>query len=287
MNKLMMVICDKEESEPLVLAKAKSIASPLHVDVKVLRFLPPDCSEDTRQSVTQSTDALAHSIFNGLESVSTEVISTDSIAGWIVDHSGAYEDKLVVKTGNRSESLFHTPTDWELIRQLDCPVLINSNRKWKSSHNVLVALDLPSDNAEHQELNASALHWARQWQAIFDCELHALYSIPVSTALLDFDIVQKSEYQRAHEPKAMEKLSALLDEFGMSNVTPHIQVGPPYKTIPHMANELKADLVIVGSGSHKGIKGFLHNHHTAEKVLHHLRTDILTVKPSVVSAQFS
>jgi len=275
----MLVICDKEEGEPLALTKAKRIAAPLNAEVKVLRFLPPDCNDAARQSAQQSIDTLTHTVLDELSNVSTEVISTDHIADWVAEHCAANEDHLVVKTGHRSESLFHTPTDWALIRQLHCPVLINSNRKWKSSHNVLIALDLSSNSTEHQELNARALHWARRWQTLFDCELHAIYSLPISSPLLALDIVEKGEYQRAHEPEAREKLCALLEEYGMTEVKPHVLVGAPHKAIPHMANELKADLVIMGSGSRKGIQGYLHSHHTAEKVLHHLRTDILTVKP--------
>ena len=69
----------------------------------------------------------------------------------------------------------------------------------------------------------------------------------------------------------------------MPDVIPHTLMGAPEKTIPHMANKIKADLVIIGSLGHEGIQRLLH-HNTAEKVLHHLRTDMLVVKPTGASA---
>ncbi len=281
MSKLVMVISDKEGGENLALTKAKSIATQLDADVEVVRFLPPTCSDATRQSAAQSIGELVQSVFKELGHVTSQVVTTDSISDWVVNHCPSSDDNLVVKTGHRSESLFHTPTDWELIRHLHCPLLISSNQKWKSSPNILIALDLSSE-ARHRKLNAQALQWASQWQAISDYQLHAVYSIPIPAPLLALDIVEQREYLRTHEPKAEEKLRALLDEFGMSNVTPHILAGASHKTIPHMANELKADLVIIGSIGRAGIQRFIHSN-TAEKVLHHLRTDILVVKPSGLS----
>lgn len=282
MNKLVMVVSEEMEGESLALKKAKNIAAAFKADVEVVRFLPQTCSDTARQSATQSIGELVHSVFNDLGGVTSQVVPTDSIPEWVADHCASSDDNLVLKTGRRSESLFHTPTDWELIRQLHCPLLISSNQKWRSKPNVLVALDLSSDEAEHRELNALGLHWARHWEAISDCQLHAVYSIPIPAPLLALDIVEQRDYQRTHEPEAKEKLLALLKEFGMTEAIPHILAGAPDKTIPHMANELKADLVIMGSAGREGIQGFLRGN-TAEKVLHHLRTDILVVKPSGVS----
>jgi len=281
MNKLVLVISDEVEGESFALNKAKNIAAPLNADVRAVRFLPQNCSDATKQSAAQSIDELVHTIFSEFRSVTSEVVSTDSIPAWVAEHCNTSGDNLVVKTGHRSESLTHTPTDWELIRQLHCPILISSKQKWKSSSNILIALDLSSDDTEHRKLNTHALYWARQWQSISDSQLHAVYSIPIPAPLLALDIVEQHDYLRTHEPEANEKLCELLTEFNMTNVTPHILAGVPNKTIPHLANKLKADLVILGSIGRAGIQGLIHSN-TAEKVLHHLRTDMLVVKPAGV-----
>jgi len=280
MSKLVMVISDEEEGESLALTKAQSIAAPLNAEVEVVRFLPQSCSDADRQSATQSIGELVHTVFKEMDCVTSQVVTTESIPEWVADHCNDGHDSLVIKTGHRSESLFHTPSDWQLIRQLHSPLLISSNLKWNSLPNVLIALDLSSDDPEHLELNEQALQWAKQWHTISDYTLHAVYSVPIPAPLLALDIVEQREYQRAHEPEAKEKLCVLLNKFNMPDVTPHIVTGAPHKTIPHMANELKADLVIMGSVGREGIQGFLRGN-TAEKILHHLRTDILVVKPSM------
>jgi universal stress protein E len=282
MNKLVLVVGEELDCESLELKKAKHIAASFKAEVEVLRFLPQTCSDTAKQSATQSIGELVHSVFKELTGVTSQIIPSNNISKWVAAHYTSSDDCLVLKTGHRSERLFHTPTDWELIRQLRCPLLISSNRKWKSQPNVLVALDSSSHKAEHRELNNLALRWAQQWQATSGSQLHALYSIPIPAPLLALDLVERRDYQRAHEPEAKEKLLALLEEFGATNMTPHILTGPPSKTIPHMANELKADLVIMGSVGREGIRGALRGN-TAEKVLHHLRTDMLVVKTSAGS----
>jgi len=48
------------------------------------------------------------------------------IANWVEDICEQKHFDLVVKTGHRTESLFHTPTDRQLIRQLSCLLLIGN-----------------------------------------------------------------------------------------------------------------------------------------------------------------
>jgi universal stress protein E len=273
-----IVIINDEGGESLALEKARNVSASLLADVEVVRFIPETSSDTERQSATQSTGELVQSIFEERGGVTSQVVPTDDVPRWMADHCSPGDDNLVVVTGHRDESMFHTPIDWGLIRQLHCPLLIGCEKKWRSKRNLLIALDLSSNAASHREMNMLALRWAKQWEAVNDCRLHAMYSMVVAAPLLALDIVEPVEYQRNHEPKAREKLVALLEESGMSHVIPHVLLGLPEKTIPHMANKIKADLVIIGSLGHEGIRRFLHNN-TAEKVLHHLRTDMLVVKP--------
>jgi universal stress protein E len=282
MTKQVIVIINEEGGEPFALEKARNISASLEADVEVVRFIPENSSDADRQSATQSINELVNAVFEERGGVTSQVVLTDNVPGWMADYCSPGDGKLVMVTGYRSETLFHTPTDWGLMRQLDCPLMIGCDKKWKSKRNVLIALDLSSGAASHREMNVLAMRCARQWQAVNNGQLHAMYSISIPAPLLALDIVEPHEYLRTHEPKTREKLLELLEEFGMSDVIPHIVLGAPEKTIPSMANKIKADLVIIGSLGHKGIQRFLH-HNTAEKVLHHLRTDMLVVKPTGVS----
>lgn len=282
MTNQVIVVIDDEGGESLALEKARSISASLQADVEVVRFIPKISSDNDRRSASQSIGELVQSVFEERFGVSSQVVLSDNVPQWMADHYFPGDDKLVVVTGHRNESLFHTPTDCGLIRQLHCPLLIGCDKKWRSKRNVLIAMDLSSNAASHREMNVLALRWAKQWQAANDCRLHAMYSMKIPAPLLALDIVEPHEYQRTHEPKAREKLLAVLEELGMPDVIPHIMLGSPGKTIPRMANKIKADLVIIGTLGHEGILRLLHDN-TAEKVLHHLRTDMLVVKPSGVA----
>ena len=279
MKKLVVVITNEEEGESLAVKKARDIAAAFDAEVEVVQFLPQDCSDADRQSAEQSVTESVNAVFSDPDNVSIQVVATESIPGWMAEHYPPDNEILVVRTEHRSERLFHTPTDLGLIRHLDCPLLISCNRKWKSRPNVLMALDLSSDAPSHRELNELAMNAARQWANVHECKLHAMYCVSIPAPLLELDIVERYEYARNHEPDAKDRLLALLEESDMSGVTPHVEAGTPEKSIAHTANELKADLVIMGSVGHEGVARFFH-HNTAEKAMKYLRTDMLVVKPS-------
>ena len=282
MSRSILVIADEHEHDKICLKKAHDIAAPLNAKLEVVRFLSHLDSQDElvcQQIIEQAKQTLDHvifGIFGDDARVTCNVILTDDIADWVV---GACEQKqfdLVVKTGHRTENLFHTPTDWQLMRQLSCPILIVNNHKWKSKRVVMAAVDLSTPEAQHKELNTSVLQWTTLWSDVFNCSAHVVYSIPIAGALLELDIVEKGEYQRRKQPEAEKQLSKLLEYFELDHAHTHITAGPPEKAIHHMANELKADLVIMGCVGRKGLKGFLIGN-TAEKAIHHLPTDTLII----------
>lgn len=54
--------------------------------------------------------------------------------------------------------------------------------------------------------------------------------------------------------------------------------GDPRETIPALARELKADLVVMGTLARTGIAGFIIGN-TAESILDHIGCSVLAVKP--------
>lgn len=282
MNKHVLVIADKEDDDVLSLEKARDITLPLHATVEIIKFihLRSDSeltSEQQIEQAEQSLSSIIQSIFDRETNVTSEVVCSDYIADWVVEYCAKNKVDLVIKGGHRSESLFHTPSDWQLIRHLTCPILIASHAKWKTKGNILLALDLSTDEKMHQELNASILNWGADWSNATDSALHAVYSIPIAKPMLDFDVVDKQTVIMEKAPAAKEKMNELLTRFSMSEITSHIIAGPADRTIPHQANELYSDLVVIGCIGREGIGAFLLGN-LAEKVLHHLRTDCLIIK---------
>lgn len=102
--------------------------------------------------------------------------------------------------------------------------------------------------------------------------------IHISTVLHDLELIDK----RALAKKRRTELTPLIDEicheYGLSSQQLHIRAGVAHKVIPSVANKIKADLVVLGTVGRRGVAAQLIGN-TAEKVLTHLRTDVLALKP--------
>ena len=282
MVKHVLVIADIEGNDTFALEKARDLNLPTGTRLEIIKFIhSADESQFTSaQQMEQARETLAgavESVFDDTADIICKVVNSEHIADWVVEHCRQKPVDLVVKTRHRTESLFHTPTDWQLLRQLSCPVLIASHIKWKPEANILLSLDLSTDEKDHQQLNRSVLEWGKLWASANEHQLHAAYSIPIAKPLLELEVVDKHQVEEKKAPQAKEKMAALLSQFDISELPVHISAGLPEKNIPHLAEELHCDLVIMGCIGRQGISGYIHGH-TTEKVLHNLRADCLVVR---------
>jgi len=282
MKEHVLVIAHIEDNEFLSIEKARDITLPMDPTLDIIQFVKPNHGSETSQKEQLETlkKSLAQNIeriFEGVSQVNSDVVVSDDIAGWVADYCDDTAVDLVIKAGHRSESLFHTPCDFKLIRQIHCPILIATNTKWKSKANTLLAIDLSREDDLHQQLNTSILNWGDKLSKITHSPLHAVYSIPIAKPLLELEVVNKENVIQQKGPAAKEQMKNFLTKYDMESVTSHIVAGPADKTLPHEANELKSDLVVIGYVDHGGL-GKLFAGNTAEKVLHYLRTDCLIVK---------
>lgn len=284
MAKSILIITDVHDTDNCSIKKAHDIAAPLGEDIEVVRFIRnKDATSLDEAALGRESDALATYLldvfkdYEQKESIKSQVVVTDNIAKWVVDYCQDKDFDLIVKGGHRSETLFHTPCDWELIRELQIPVLIANQQRWRQKHAVLAAIDPNAKDQEHRELNKTILQWTKKWADTFHCTIHLVYCLPVSNLMRELDIIDVKEYARTHRSEGEEMLAELVKEYDLPDVKMHVTAGTPARTIPHCANELKAELVIMGSTGRKGLKGLLFGN-AAEKIMHHLRTDSLVVE---------
>lgn len=284
MAKSILVISDLRETDYCSLRKARDIAAPLGDEIDVVRFIKVgETSASDEVSLQLQSDALKLSLdeifvdYENKDSITSQVVVTEDLVQWVVDYCKNKDFDLILKAGHRSETLFHTPCDWELIRSIQTPVLIASQQHWRSKHAVLAAINPTAKDDTHRRLNSDILEWTRKWAQTFDCELHIIYSLPVSNILKELDIIDVKEYARTHRAEGEEKLVDLLEEHDLSNAKLHIVAGAPERTIPQYASKLKAELVIMGSMGRAGLKRLLKSN-SAEKVIHNLRTDSLIIE---------
>lgn len=277
----LLVVTDADDSQTLALEKASEIAGVFDSKITVMEFLATDDARATGAGLEEQEKSLSErvqKIFPKDRAYDTEVIVTDEIPLALKKTCQDKSIDLVVKTGHRTESVFYTPLDWHLIRELNCPILISSEKKWRGKSVILATLDVEKDEATQNKLNEDVLKWANLWAKETSNTLKTCYTIPVAQVLEDMDIVSTDTAIVRKGPEAKEKIKALLDSAGLGESEIHVTAGNPEKEIQSYANKSKADLVVLGSVGRKGIQGKLLGN-TAEKVLRHLYTDVLIVRP--------
>ncbi|MFT5705777.1 MAG: universal stress protein E [Oceanospirillaceae bacterium] len=282
MKEHVLVIAYIEDNDFLAIEKARDITLPMNPTLDIIQFIKPSDEPNIHQEehIKQLSENLSENvqrIFEGTSEVNSDVIVSDNIAEWVAKYCDTTAVDLVIKGGHRSESMFHTPCDFKLMRQIHCPILIASNKTWKTKANVLMAIDLSREDDIHQQLNSSILNWGEKLSKITHNPLHAVYSIPIAKPLLEFDVVEKDAVLHKKGRAAQKKMQQLLEKYDLESVSSHIVAGPPDKSISHEANVLKSDLVVLGYVDHDGL-GKLFAGNTAEKVLHFMRTDCLIIK---------
>ena len=104
-------------------------------------------------------------------------------------------------------------------------------------------------------------------------EYHSGYDIPESGALL------KGIYE-SNKRKAQEMLSEQvkkIEETGGTMPQAHVRTGRPDREIVHLANEIGAGLIVVGSRGHGGVKRSLMGS-VSDSVVRHAHCPVLIVR---------
>ncbi len=269
-----LVIADQDIDQLAAMGKARSVALE-ETRISVVGFVPAGVDPAEKKAALQK--AVAANLAD-CATADCDVIATNDIAGYCRKYCSENNVDLVIKTGNRSESLFYTPLDWQLVRELTCPVLISTLTKWRARHNVMATIDVESTEPVQIAMNKKVICWARDWASKHDCNLHVAYCINIKKALSELDIVSNEEVEVKRAAEVEKKLQAFLQENDIDYSSIQIKAGEAPRVLPSLANKLKADLVVIGSIGRKGIKGALLGN-TAEKTMHKLRTDIAVIHP--------
>lgn len=281
-----LIIWDYHKTQKYVLDKAIALARPFGAKISLAVFgVQQSGTGADKEAVKQAkgaintmiADAIAHQSLTDLK-IDHEFVTGEDITEWTLQTTSSRGFDLVVKAGDHSKAIFHTSTDWKLIRQLQCPLLICSTRKWKSKPCILATVDAAARNELQQTINRKVLDMAQQLAAGDHSALHAAYTIPIARALDALVITEPPEVMRKKGAAAIRKLQAILEAQGIRADGIHVAAGNPVDEISRVANKIKAQLVIMGSVGRKGVRGVLLGN-TAEAILKNLRTDVLIIKP--------
>lgn len=264
-NTRFLAVIDPTRTEQWALQKAIAMASQRE-DAEVLALLTvysdTECADP---AMLQEAEIRRHVLWLDeiLEQAGDANISIEPIVGWSEDWresicSVAADndiDLVIKRASGRPNSL--ASSDRQLIRMLDSALLLVKHSPERELHKVLVAVDFNANDASHTALNDAIIDLGRRIRGTSETvQLHAISAYPESDKFI-------------HPPDVAKKLDI---ERGQA----HVRRGKAAEVIPELANEIDADLVIVGNVGRRGLSGITIGN-TSEKILTEIRSDILVL----------
>ncbi|WP_299074281.1 universal stress protein UspE [uncultured Paraglaciecola sp.] len=251
-------------------------------------MLSMDERENMRQAVIdERTEWLVNLVSDKFR---TQGISIDVKIVW---HNRPYEsiiyeviDKgydLIVKGTQQHDTLksvIFTPTDWHIMRKAPVPVLLVKEHDWPKHGQIVAAVNLGGDLEEHISLNEEITKQALHFAKLLSSNVHLVNSYPGTPANIvieipEFDPTAYDESAKKHHEQSMQQHSA---RHHIGTQYCHVDVGLPEDVIPKYAQQLDAELVVLGTVGRQGISAALIGN-TAEHVIDKLNCDVLTIKP--------
>ncbi|MEM7543506.1 MAG: universal stress protein [Pseudomonadota bacterium] len=286
-----LVVLDKPKHEPIALDRARELQSASGAQVRLVSFCWHPVGEQTAlidgidpNAVQEEIIAERRAWLAALElrmdgsKTTTEVVWAKDIATWVSDAVEAGRYDIVIKCVHHSETLLHTPLDWQLIRSCSAPLLIVSSEKRKRrTGNVLATLDLRRDDTDHQALNREVLEATRYFAELHGGVAHCVYAVEFSEVLRDLDVIDVRKVHDKAAAKASGELETLIAPYEIAAENIHMPDGKVGKAVRGTAFKAKTDLVVVGTGTNKrGLMAILGN--SAEKILTRAPCDVLVIK---------
>ncbi|MFU8817199.1 MAG: universal stress protein [Pseudomonadales bacterium] len=291
-NILVVLGDDPDEASP-VLDKARVLASATSAKVHVVRIVYEgiadlnasaiDAATDLKTFILQAEEAVTEDMVEPLRQqlADLETATLWNPRSWegILHAAERADADLIIKAAARRSrfgELVRTPDDWNLLRAAPVPVMLVKPQAWVEQPVLLCALDAFDEG--HDDLNRALLRDSAALATVLGGELHLVVAYPLFErwvgelgGLRDYD-----EIRREVETEIKNRVMGLAADAGVSYERLYADEGPVEHVIGTLADNLHAELVVVGTHARQGLKGMLLGN-TSERLVHHLTTDVLTI----------
>jgi universal stress protein E len=178
-----------------------------------------------------------------------------------------------------------TNTDWNLIRTCPVPLWLVKPRDIAETPAFVAAIDPMNEHDKPAALDDEILQISKRLAGHVGGEVHAFHSydprIAVATATANAYIpvslpLDEIEQQMHEDHQKRFNEIAAFHEVGDDHA--HLKSGLAHEELPSLANELKADVVVMGAVARNRWKRLFIGA-TAERTLEHLPCDLLIIKP--------
>ena len=291
--KQILVIIDKPKHDQTALQRALALQekTKAHLHLAAFAYHPMYDQKDLfdvrqrrairKEILRERTEWLRDQVRDAeglFKDLSLEVVWMKEIAEWVAARVVELGDDLVVKSIHQSQTLLHTPLDWQLLRLCPAPVLLCTSTPWRRKPRILAAMDLRVLDRPHEILNRKVLDAARDFVDLHDGELHCVYAVDVPNVLSELNIPDPRGFQQEGVARARRRLAELAAPYGIPEDRQHVVMGKVGHAVCRVSEKLKADLMVMGTTARRGLAAQVIGN-SAEKVLMRARCDVLALKP--------
>lgn len=219
--------------------------------------------------------------------VCTECGFADVLADGLCERIKRSNADLVIKDTHHHSLLqrtLFTNTDWHLIRTSEAPLLLAKSKAWNAPPRIVAAVDPGHVNDKPASLDDAILQWGCEITERTQGSLHAVHAyIPLTIAVAAGNAVGPIANSLTPEAMAFEdkekrkELQALTDRYAMAHDHLHLELGVAADILPRKAEDLNADLVVMGAVARSGLNRIFIGS-TAERALEKMPCDVLVVK---------
>lgn len=219
--------------------------------------------EETKRAIEETRRWIERIAASSREKGIKITVEVDWDADWrerIGEVARECEADLIVKTVNRHSrvrrQLMRT-SDWTLLRNASCPTLLVDPRRPPNPRTLLAAVKLRPGDDTHTVLNEKVIGMAHRIADILDAELHAVTVYKGQDVYFD-----------------RQKFA---DSCGLPRNRVHSTDGTPHHGIAEVAEQVQADVLIVGCAANQAPERGVIIGDTAQRVIDEVDTDVIVV----------
>jgi universal stress protein E len=267
-HKNLFVVYDPTRSEQPALDRAADLAEKIAADLHIFACIHVEIDK-TGEKTAEIGELLAgqQSTLKDISSrLSARGIAVTTEVEWDADWYRAVVrasikrmPDLLLKSSYKHSSgqrIFNRTSDWTLIRECLCPVMLVKEGAAVEIPRVLAAIDICAKNESYERLNQNVIDFSKHILSKAGTEVHFV------NAFQDF--------------KGVPNRQELIRNCGIASEQIHIKHGKPEKVIVDHARKLDVSLVVVGNSARSGLSGALIGN-TVEKVLDRVECDVLSL----------
>jgi universal stress protein E len=304
-RRILVAIGDLRRTPRSQLRKAATLARSMHASIELFHAITEPVAphlahrrDDFEALFTQAREVVEQHAQRRLERLAQSPVfrglRVRTLASWdypaaeaIVRRAVETNATLVVAATHArrfGERWLLTNTDWELVRQCPCPVLLAKSSRDYRRPAVIAAIDPFHAHAKPARLDARIIDIAATFASRLRGTLHAFHAyLPltmVSPALVGqpLAITPSPELEEMHTQRIGTIFDTCANRAGIASARRHLRMGEVASELESVVRRTKAAIVVMGAVSRSGLRRvFIGN--TAETVLDRLSCDLLVVKP--------